>query len=171
MIANCACPHCGQKIEFELEDSGSVVPCPTCEKEFTFAVPAVAQPVAVKPQMPNEPTPTELKVGAKLTIRSRMMNCVFKGTTDGYHIDVWIPGEEETSVHVDDLLFGWMCIGIHTGRFSDDAKMAMKIAKQSTVGNAESIITKLAQVRRFIPDAHLIACGFVFNASTNQWER
>jgi hypothetical protein len=100
-----------------------------------------------------------------------MMNCVFKGTIDGYHCVVWIPGEKETTVHVDDLLLGWMCIGIHTGRFSDDAKMAMKIARQAAIGNAESIITKLAQIRRFIPDADLIASGFVFNESTNQWER
>jgi hypothetical protein len=30
----CACPHCGQSIEYPADGMGQTVPCPTCEKSF-----------------------------------------------------------------------------------------------------------------------------------------
>lgn len=32
----CACPHCGQSIEYPAEGTGQTVPCPTCEKPVTL---------------------------------------------------------------------------------------------------------------------------------------
>jgi DNA polymerase III epsilon subunit-like protein len=32
----CACPHCGQSIEYPAEGTGQAVPCPTCEKPVTL---------------------------------------------------------------------------------------------------------------------------------------
>lgn len=32
----CACPHCGQSIEYPAEGTGQTVPCPTCEKSFVL---------------------------------------------------------------------------------------------------------------------------------------
>lgn len=32
----CACPHCGQSIEYPAEGTGQIVPCPTCEKPITL---------------------------------------------------------------------------------------------------------------------------------------
>lgn len=32
----CACPHCGQSIEYPAEGAGQIVPCPTCEKPFVL---------------------------------------------------------------------------------------------------------------------------------------
>ena len=32
----CACPHCGQSIEYPAEGTGQTVPCPTCEKPFVL---------------------------------------------------------------------------------------------------------------------------------------
>jgi ankyrin repeat protein len=32
----CACPHCGQSIEFQAEGTGQTVPCPTCDKPVTL---------------------------------------------------------------------------------------------------------------------------------------
>jgi transcription elongation factor Elf1 len=61
MIAKCSCPHCGQHIEFEVENVGVVAPCPTCGNEFTLTVPAIAPPVPVKAQMPDETTPATIK--------------------------------------------------------------------------------------------------------------
>jgi len=44
--ANCSCPHCEQKIEFDVEHVGVVVPCPTCGNEFKLSAPAVAPPLS-----------------------------------------------------------------------------------------------------------------------------
>ena len=32
----CACPHCGQSIEYPAEGAGQIAPCPTCEKPVTL---------------------------------------------------------------------------------------------------------------------------------------
>ena len=43
----CACPHCGQSIEYPAEGSGQIVPCPTCEKQITLTPTIQAQRVLV----------------------------------------------------------------------------------------------------------------------------
>ncbi len=45
MISTCACPHCGQKIEFEAENVESIVSCPNCGKEITLKAPTPPVPV------------------------------------------------------------------------------------------------------------------------------
>src|SRR5690242_19412159 len=42
----CACPHCGQSIEYPAEGTGQTVPCPTCQKLFIL-VPANPQASSV----------------------------------------------------------------------------------------------------------------------------
>lgn len=58
MDATCACPHCGQKIEFEAEHAGSSAPCPTCGKNLILSSATPPAPAAIPtramPQMPNK---------------------------------------------------------------------------------------------------------------------
>jgi predicted RNA-binding Zn-ribbon protein involved in translation (DUF1610 family) len=42
--ATCFCPHCGQKIEFDLENVGMVAPCPACGKESPLTALAEVPP-------------------------------------------------------------------------------------------------------------------------------
>jgi hypothetical protein len=44
MIVTCECPHCGQKIEFELEALNTDAPCPQCGNTIKLA-PARAAPI------------------------------------------------------------------------------------------------------------------------------
>jgi len=46
MIESCACAHCGQKIEFDVEHVGAVAPCPTCGKEIILTAQPVAPPLS-----------------------------------------------------------------------------------------------------------------------------
>ena len=46
MILETNCPHCGQSIEFEANDSGQGVNCPDCSKEFNL-------PPLVMPEAPE----------------------------------------------------------------------------------------------------------------------
>ena len=44
---NCLCPHCGEHIEFDLENVGIVAPCPKCGKVTTLTASVDAPPVLV----------------------------------------------------------------------------------------------------------------------------
>lgn len=50
----CACPHCGQSIEYPAEGTGQTVPCPTCGKPFelTAANPPTSFSSVVNPPAP-----------------------------------------------------------------------------------------------------------------------
>ena len=52
----CACPHCGQSIEYPAEGMGQSVPCPTCEKPFTL-LPDVKIPCKEKLEIALPPAP------------------------------------------------------------------------------------------------------------------
>jgi len=52
----CACPHCGQSIEYPAEGMGQTVPCPTCEKPFTL-LPDVKIPCKEKLEVALPPAP------------------------------------------------------------------------------------------------------------------
>lgn len=60
----CACPHCGQPIEYPAEGTGQTVPCPTCEKPVML-VPANLQTrfgSIVIPPVPFQKQPKEPKL-------------------------------------------------------------------------------------------------------------
>ena len=45
-LAKCACSHCGQSIEFEAENAGATVNCPTCGMEvLLFIAPVAPRPI------------------------------------------------------------------------------------------------------------------------------
>lgn len=52
----CACPHCGQSIEYPAEGTGQTVPCPTCQKPFVLTP---AHPPASSGSIVKSPTPVE----------------------------------------------------------------------------------------------------------------
>jgi ankyrin repeat protein len=52
----CACPHCGQSIEYPVEGTGQTVPCPTCQKPFVLTP---AHPPASSGSIVKSPTPVE----------------------------------------------------------------------------------------------------------------
>jgi len=63
MNANCSCPHCGQKIEYEVENAGNVVPCPNCQQQVTLTEPAVEpSPSVVAVSIPGRPVKVYLKM-------------------------------------------------------------------------------------------------------------
>jgi hypothetical protein len=62
----CACPHCGQSIEYLAEGMGQIAPCPACEKPVTLlpdiVIPTVSvqqKPKEIKPAKTNLEKPTE----------------------------------------------------------------------------------------------------------------
>lgn len=51
MIAKTSCQHCGQHIEFEVENAGETAPCPSCGQQTRLLLPskpATGQPAPVK---------------------------------------------------------------------------------------------------------------------------
>jgi hypothetical protein len=77
MAVKCACPYCRQEIEFEIENVGSVAPCPTCGKEITLTAPAVkplARAVAVA--MPARPVKEYLHKLRENTCYGALRTCI-----------------------------------------------------------------------------------------------
>ena len=59
----CACPHCGQSIEYPAEGTGQTVPCPTCEKALVLT--------PVNPPLKSEP---EARRKVRLRTKGRVGN-------------------------------------------------------------------------------------------------
>lgn len=55
MIVECKCNNCPAQLEFESENAGQVVACPTCGMETTLYVPPV--PIVSKPAVPAKQMP------------------------------------------------------------------------------------------------------------------
>ena len=63
MNTTCACPHCGQQIEFESDSADEVVPCPNCQQQVTLTVPAVKpSPSVVAVSIPARSVKAYLKI-------------------------------------------------------------------------------------------------------------
>jgi hypothetical protein len=53
MIIKCNCNHCSAHLEFDAENAGQVIACPTCGIETTLCVPPPTDPLAA-PSSPAE---------------------------------------------------------------------------------------------------------------------
>jgi len=69
MIAKCPCEHCGVNIEFEAENAGETVSCPSCEQQTNLIIPP--QPQQPAPRQASNNAQTEL---AKLNTQIAELN-------------------------------------------------------------------------------------------------
>jgi len=60
MIAKTKCQHCGVHIEFEAENDGAFVPCPSCGKQTRLLLPSKPVKSSVPDPAPKELQPTAI---------------------------------------------------------------------------------------------------------------
>jgi hypothetical protein len=84
LYLKCACPHCGQSIEYPAEGTGQEAPCPTCQKLFVLkpgSLPVSYSPSEICPEnLTNEP---EQRKAARNKLSKLTEETISRKTTAG----------------------------------------------------------------------------------------